>query len=182
LDTNFWGFFMTKHDEHFKLKIVQQYLAGAAGCQALGKEHGLAKSMVRRWVNWFEAHGIDGLKKKFTHYSAEVKLSVLQHMWDNELSYSQTATKFNIRNPGIVSVWEREYRRAGIDALTARPRGRPKPMPATPPKPETKPDDSNRSKQDLQAEVEHLRLENAYLKKLQALVQARPQAPLKKRK
>ncbi|WP_145882045.1 helix-turn-helix domain-containing protein [Pseudoduganella flava] len=173
---------MTKYDEYFKLRIVQQYLAGASGYKTLSKQHGLDASMIRRWVKWFEAHGVDGLKKKFTQYPAEVKLSVLQHMWDNELSCRQTAALFNIRNPGIVNIWEREFRRAGFDALIARPRGRPKSMPAAPPKPEMKPDDSNRSKEDLQAEVEHLRMENAYLKKLQALVQARPQAQPKKRK
>ena len=173
---------MTKYDEQFKLKIVQQYLTGAAGYKALGNQHGLEDSMVRRWVKWFQAHGIDGLKKKFTHYSAQAKLSMLQHMWDNELSCSQTAAVFNIRNPGILRVWEREYRRAGFDALIARPRGRSKSMPVPPPKPDKNPDDSNRSKEDLQAEVEHLRMENAYLKKLQALVQARPQAQPKKRK
>ncbi|QGZ38061.1 IS3 family transposase [Pseudoduganella flava] len=159
---------MTKYDEYFKLRIVQQYLAGASGYKTLSKQHGLDASMIRRWVKWFEAHGVDGLKKKFTQYPAEVKLSVLQHMWDNELSCRQTAALFNIRNPGIVNIWEREFRRAGFDALIARPRGRPKSMPAAPPKPEMKPDDSNRSKEDLQAEVEHLRMENAYLKKLQA--------------
>jgi len=173
---------MTKYDEQFKLQIVRQYLDGAAGYTALGKLHGLDDSMVRRWVKGFQAHGVDGLKKKFTHYSAEFKLSVLQHMWDNELSVGQTATLFDVRNPGILSVWERDYRRAGWDALIARPRGRPKSMTAAPLKPEKEPDDLDRSRQDLQAEVEYLRMENAYLKKLQALVQARPQTPPKKRK
>jgi transposase-like protein len=30
LDTNFWGFFMTKYNEQFKLEVVEQYLAGSA--------------------------------------------------------------------------------------------------------------------------------------------------------
>lgn len=173
---------MTKYDDRFKLKIVRQYLSGTAGYKTVGDQHGVGDSMVRSWVKLFQAHGVDGLRKKFTHYSAEVKLSVLRHMWDNELSYSQTAALFNIRNRGILSFWEREYQQAGLNALIARPRGRPKSMSTAPPMPEKKPDDSNRSREELQAEVEYLRMENAYLKKLQALVQARPQAQLKKRK
>jgi transposase len=50
-------------------------------------------------------------------------------------------------------------------------------------KPDQAPDDDKRSREDLLAEVNQLRMELAYVKKLQALVQARPkQAPRKKRK
>jgi transposase len=139
--------------------------------------------LVRRWVLAFRAHGLDGLKKKFSHYSAEFKLSVLQHMWDNELSYGQTTALFNIRSPGAISAWEHDYRRAGLDALAARPRGRPKSMSVAPSQPEQTPDDDKRSREELLAELDQLRMENAYLKKLQALVQARQQqTPPKKRK
>ncbi len=45
------------------------------------------------------------------------------------------------------------------------------------------PSDEKRSREELLAELDYLRMENAYLKKLQALVQARPkQASPKKRK
>jgi transposase len=174
---------MTKHDERFKLSVVQQYLNSTDGYKSIARQHGLDHGMVRRWVLTFRAHGKDGLKKKFSHYSAEFKLSVLQHMWDNELSYGQTAALFNIRSPGSLSVWEREYRRAGLDALVARPRGKPKSMSAASSQPNQKPEDDKRSREELLAEVNQLRMENAYLKKLQALVQARQQqTPPKKRK
>jgi transposase len=55
-------------------------------------------------------------------------------------------------------------------------------MSVAPSQPESKPDDE-KSREDLQAELDYLRMENAYLKKLQALVQARPKpASPKKRK
>ena len=173
---------MTKYDEHFKLSVVQQYLDGTAGFQTIAKQHGLAKSQVSQWVASFQAHGMEGLKKKFRYYSADFKLSVLQHMWENELSYGQTAAFFNIRNRGILSLWAREYRRVGLDALVAHPRGRRRSMPVASPPPERKTGEGKRSEEDLLAELEHLRMENAYLKKLQALVQARQQALPKKRK
>jgi transposase len=103
-------------------------------------------------------------------------------MWDNALALGQTAALFNIRNPGSLINWECEYRRAGLDGLAARPRGRPKSMSVAPSQPELKPDEE-KSREDLQAELDYLRMENAYLKKLQALVQARPKpASPKKRK
>jgi transposase len=183
LDTSFWGFFMAKYDERFKLSVVQQYLAGEGGYTALAHQHGLVQSLVRRWVQRFRAHGAEAFKKKFSHYSAEFKLSVLRHMWENELSYGQTAVQFDIRNPGILSVWERSFHGGGLDALKPRPRGRPTAMAVPTAKPDTPSDDEKRSREELLAELDHLRMENAYLKKLQALVQARPkQAPPKKRK
>lgn len=172
---------MTKYDEQFKLSVVQEYLAGTLGFKALGKKYRLCPSMVSRWVQWFQAHGTDGLKKKFTSYSAEFKLSVLQQVWENGLSYGQAATLYNIRNPGILSSWERAYRSGGIEALEPRPKGRPK-MAAPPNQPEV-PEDDKRSREDLLAELNHLRMENAYLKKLRALVQAKqkPASPTKRK-
>ena len=173
---------MAKYDEHFKLSLVQEYLSGAKGYKSIARQRGVPHEVLRRWILAYRIHGLDGLKKKFSHYSAGFKLSVLQHMWDNALALGKTAALFNIRNPGSLSTWEREYRRAGLDGLTARPRGKPKSMSVTPPQPESKPDDE-KSREDLQAELDYLRMENAYLKKLQALVQARQQqASPKKRK
>jgi transposase len=104
-------------------------------------------------------------------------------MWDNELSFGQTAAVFNIRNHAVVGVWERMYREGGFDALIPRPRGRPKQMPAPTTKPGSSSDDEKRTRDDLVYELKQLRMENAYLKKLQALVQARQQqTPPKKRR
>lgn len=56
-------------------------------------------------------------------------------------------------------------------------------MVAPPAKPDTASDDEKPSPEELLAELAYLRMENAYLKKLQALVQARPkQVSPKKRK
>lgn len=173
---------MSKHDEHFKLKVVQEYLKGAAGSRALAKKYGCQMRSVEIWVSLYRAHGKKGLGKKYSSYSAEFKLSVLQHMWDNELSFGQTAAVFNIRNRAVVGVWERMYREGGFDGLTPRPRGRPKQMPAPTIKPESSSDDEKRTRDELVAELNQLRMENAYLKKLQALVQARQQKTLPKKR
>ena len=95
----------------------------------------------------------------------------------------QTAVKFDIRDVGMVGRWERAYREGGVEGLVPRPRGKPKSMATAVPKPDDPADDNNRSREELLAEVNQLRMELAYLKKLEALVQARPkQAPKKKRK
>jgi transposase len=185
LDTNFWGFFMTKYTEQFKLEVVQDYLdAGSAGLRAVAQRHGIPSHfMVRKWVLAFQLHGNVGQSRKQSHYSAEFKLSVLQYMWDNHLSMLQAAVKFDIRDHGMVGRWERAYREGGVEALASRPRGKPRPMATLVPTQDSPPEDDKRSREELLAEVNQLRMEVAYLKKLEALVQARPkQAPKKKRK
>ena len=171
---------MTKYTESFKLAVVDHYLTGSAGSKAVAHYHGIARTVVRKWVASYRLHGLAGLQKKFTHYSATFKLSVLQHMWAQSLSYSETASLFDIRSHAMVGQWERRYHDGGIDALTSRPRGRPKtmPVPRTPLPPS--PDDQTRTRDDLLAELNYLRMENAYLKKLEALIQAQKKATLHK--
>lgn len=176
---------MAKYTEQFKLEVVQAYLASdSISSRDLAQRYGLTgHSMVQKWVAAYQLHGMPGLSKKFSRYSAEFKLSVLQHMWDNQLSITQTAAKFQVRNQAMVGMWERAYRSGGFDALESRPPGRPKKMATSVPEPKTPPDDDQRSREELLAELNDLRMEVAYLKKLRALVQAQQKAaPRKKRK
>jgi len=176
---------MAKYSEQFKLRIVQQYLEGAAGYQSIADIHGVNRSAVQHWVRLFEAHGTAGLAKKFSHYDAQFRLAVLEHMWANELSYGQVASVFNIRSAGCIGQWEHCYHSGGIDALMPRKRGRPKKMPdSQPPQPQLPADDETRTREELLSEVNHLRMENAYLKKLRALVQSQKQqrATLRKKR
>lgn len=168
---------MSKYSEQFKLAIVQQYLSGTAGYKQIAHEHNLPYSTVRKWVGLHRAHGTDGLAKKFSHYTAEVRLAVLQRMWSDELSYTQVAAAFNIRSAGCISQWERCYHSGGLDALAPRKRGGPKKMPILPDTepPESLPDPAGRTHDELVAEVNQLRMEVAFLKKLEALVQAQKQ-------
>jgi transposase len=175
---------MAKYDEQFKLKIVRRYLSEQAGLRPLARQHGLDDSLLRRWVMAYQQHGRDGLRKKHTSYSAQFKLSVLQHMQQAGLSYRQTAAFFDIRSVGDIGIWHRQYHSGGIDALASRPRGRPKTMaqskPPEPPIVDTA--DDERTRKELLREIAYLRAEVAYLKKLDALVQAKKAAQQKKRK
>ncbi len=164
---------MTKYDEQFKLALVEQYLSGTTGYKAIAKLHGLAHSMLRRWVSLHRQHGAAGLSKKFSHYDAAFRLAVLQRMWAGDMSYGEVAAEFNIRNFGCIGHWERCYHSGGLDALIPARRGRTTKMPMSEvPKPQLPPDGQEQTRDELIAEVNQLRMEVAYLKKLQALVQS----------
>lgn len=184
LDPTFGVFFMTKYDERFRRRVVQAYLAGEAGTKTLAHRYGVGRTMVRRWVASYREHGEQGLRKKHSHYDARFKLSVLQRMRRDELSYAQVAALFGIRNERSIPIWERLYHEGGIDALAPRRRGRPPKMITSPPP--KSPDDTVQkepSREELLKEIVYLRAEVAYLKKLDALLQSKKQAaPRKKRK
>jgi transposase len=176
---------MSKYSSTFKQEVVAYYGNGERSYREVGLRFGLDYSMVRRWVASYAAHGIAGLSRKHSHYDAQFRLSVLERMWKDRLSRRQAAALFDIRNVRCLSVWERQYERGGLEALAPRRRGgsrsMPKPPVALPSVTDTvkdgPPDDEARSREELLAELAYLRMENAYLKKLEALTQAR-QAPI----
>ena len=120
------------------------------------------------------------MRKKFSHYDSVFKLKVLRYMWDNELSYGQTAVHFDIRSAGSVGVWERQYREGGLAQLVPKPRGRPK-MPRTTSVAKHKKDE-DKSRDELIAELHQLRMEVEFGKKLDALVQAKKDAAQAKKR
>jgi transposase len=167
---------MTKYDERFKLKVVQEYLVGTLGYQRIAELHAVPQKSLETWVKLYRAHGADGLKKKFSHYSAQFRLEVIQRIRTDELSNGEAAALFNIRSAGCIGRWRRCYDAGGLEALTPRKRGRSKKMPELPDtKTELRPDAAGRTHEELVAEVNQLRMEVAYLKKLRALVQAQQQ-------
>lgn len=137
-------------------------------------------SLIERWVGFHRHHGEDGLTSKRSVYSAEFKLSVLQHMWDNSLSKGQTATAFNIRRHATVGDWERAYSVGGLEALKPHRKGRPTML--APEKQETTKADDTRTREELLEEVLDLRAEVDYLKKLEALVRSRKPSPTAQKK
>lgn len=173
---------MTKYDENFKREVVQSYLSGSIGAQRLAVKYGLDSETVRRWVEQYRQHGEQGLRKKYSHYDEHFKLSVLQRMWQEDLSCRQIAALFDLRGGSNVVVrWDRLYHEGGLDALKPKPRGRPKLMTIPKPPPQPLPSEDMRTLEQLRKENEYLRTEVAYLKKLNALVQAKKQVAQKKR-
>ena len=71
---------MSKHSEDLKRSIVERCVSGADSSHSAGLPHGIDPATVRKWVALYRAHGAAGLAKKFSHYDAAFKLSVLRRM------------------------------------------------------------------------------------------------------
>ena len=161
---------MSKYSSEFKLEVVQYYLDGKGGILATSKHFGVNHELLRGWIKKYQQHGLAGLiKQKISSYSGDFKLNVIEYMHSNHLSVAETAYHFNLGNNYIVGKWERIYYEEGPQALYEERRGRNKNMNFKPRKKKL----SKENEEDLIEEVQRLRMENAYLKKLQALIQER---------
>jgi len=157
-----------RYDEWFKLQVAQQCLHDGTSLREVARQHGLDHSLVRTWRESYRQHGVEGLRKTYTHRSAAFKLQVLETMWREGLSRRQTEALFDIRERGAIGRWARQYHSGGLTALEPKRKGR-HPMTQKPPSPPP-PSDDERSQEELLEELAYLRAENAYLKKLDALI------------
>lgn len=161
-----------KYTDEFKTEVVMEYLDGhSGGYDRLSEKYGIDRSMIRRWVALYKAGGIERLTKVTRSYSGEFKINVVEYMYQNSISIRQAAAIFGIQSPATLSKWERIYYEEGKDALFEERRGRRKDM-SKPKKPQAPKKNVNEN-EDLLKEVQYLRMENEYLKKLIALVQER---------
>ena len=163
---------MYKYTTEFKLKVVKHHLKTGDGYWKTTKFFKLpSTSMVQEWCRKYKKHGVEGLKpkSKYQNYDGKFKQDVIEYMHANHLSLTETCMYFNLGHRDLVRRWERIYYEKGPNALYEKHRKKNFNM-------------SNKSKNDkkckktekeLIIENEKLRAENAYLKKLNALVQER---------
>ena len=95
-------------------------------------------------------------------YTPEFKKLVVETMMEEKLSYCEAARRYEVSDDKRVKDWERIYLTEGPEGFAVERRGRgsagrPRKLP-------------KEVEEDLLAEVQRLRAENEYLKKLQALV------------
>ena len=101
-------------------------------------------------------------------YSSEFKIKVVETMEQEHLSLRETARQFGIGDHKVIAKWERYYLTEGKEGLYKERRGRACTASGT--RKGRKPKLDKKVKEDLIAEVQRLRMENEYLKKLNALV------------
>ncbi len=167
-------FFMAKpkYTLETRLAVVSHYLSGNDGTQRTAERFGVERTSVRRWVRAWQLHGIDGITWKNDRHSPAFRTAVVQTVLGEELSMREAAARFNISNETVVRHWVNIYKVSGQKGLLSIKPGRSKDM--TKPKKTSPLTDAvleKLSPEELRAELRYLRAENAYLKKLKALVQ-----------
>lgn len=157
-----------KYSKSDQLLAVKSVLWGDASLRSAAARLGCDHKLVRIWVARYKRFGESGLCPPRKSYRGDFKFKVVRCMEQKHLSLFETAIHFGV--PGSVTVrsWQRIYQREGADGLYQVKRKMKK---KNPPRQNLKRE--NLSHEELLKENEYLRAENAYLKKLRALVQER---------
>ena len=169
---------MSKYSCEFKLKVIKYYLEENHSYSECMKKFAIpTKSILNHWIHKYETHGVEGIMKQLKlSYDGKFKQDVVEYMHNNHLSATETANYFRLAGADVVLKWERIYYEEGPQGLHIERRGRSKNMNSKPKKKLSK-----EIEEDLIAENQRLRMENEYLKKLNALVQERIKRENKKK-
>lgn len=160
---------MSKYSEQEKLRAINYYLAGHS-FRETERALGISCSNIKEWVRMYRKNGVEGIAKKNRSYTGDFKVHVVEYMHIHQISSLEAASLFLIPSHRVVDKWERVYYEEGTPGLYRENRGRGSGM---------KSDNSKKkildeqTEKDLIAEVQRLRMENEYLKKLNALIHKR---------
>jgi transposase len=156
-----------KYDLAFKLRCVKDVLEKHRSIIDVSRRKSLHKDLLRKWLKDYEMDGLKGLEPKITNgiYSPSFKLNVLKTIERERLSIKGARLKFHIPSDSTIITWQKNFATFGINGLQSKPKGRPTTMNRKPKAPLTR-------LEELELENERLRCENAFLKKLRALIQA----------
>ena len=156
-----------KHSLSEKLQVIELYQSGY-GSVTISKQLGIEDSIVSRWIRVYQSDGFSGFDKRVhTQIPAELKQQAVKEVLENSLSFETVALKYKVSISAVYS-WVQRVKQYGYPALTTIKRGRPNKNMG---RPKNKEPETELEK--LQEEVRYLRAENAYLKKLRALVEER---------
>jgi transposase len=154
---------MTKYSTEEIIAAIEAVKAGESIVQ-IAKQYQICKKVLQWNVRCYSERGVNGLHCRTYNWSAEQKNDVLKYMHENQLSYTETGVLLGIRNSTILQ-WDRRYLENGIEGLENKKKGR-KPRVQKPKPPKTR-------EEELLDRIQYLEAENAYLKKLNALVAER---------
>ncbi|WP_369825002.1 IS3 family transposase [Sporosarcina sp. P13] len=155
---------MGKIDVEEKIQAIKRYVEGKESLGEIAQSIGIDKSEIRYWVQRYQYHGEKGFKKPCTSHSVQFKLDVIHYMADEHTSLRDTAARFNLPHHSTLRRWVNAYREEGTDALSPKEKRRP----SMKQKPENKKNPSV-SEKELQKEIDFLRMENEYFKKVECL-------------
>lgn len=165
-----------------KLDAIFRVEKGDESITSIAKSLQLTNTeLIHFWIEKYHFHGPESLEKNYTRYSFEDKLYILNYMNENGLSSIETAVHFNLSTPGTIRKWRISLGNESVDSLILKEKGQTKLKKDNPKKAKNQIFEEG-SLKALQAENERLRMENAFLKKLNALVQEKESLKRKTRR
>lgn len=159
----------TKFSISFKETLVREYLHGVSSSEELSCKYGISSRYLRRLAKRYSDTGCLGTDGNNNLYGKDFKLGCVLSVLRKKLSLSEATSRFGIPNDSTLVKWINLYDEFGEQGLETTKPGRPKLMAVEKKKKEEVSSDPKVAA--MQQELEYLRAENAYLKKLSALIQ-----------
>ena len=167
-----------KYSKEFKLECVMKYKNGEYIKDPPGVKHAYFHSQILKWNKIFDSVGEVGFDHSRPTLTIKDRMKLIIRIENGE-SCNSVAASAGI-NDGLLIKWHKIYLQDGIDSLQSLKRGNPK-MNNKPKIKKSLDDMSDKEKiKYYQEQLEYLEAENAYLKKLRALVQSKQDQQRKK--
>ena len=156
------------HSLEEKLDVIKMHENGA-GIKRIAKRLGLCKSLITLWLEQYKQHGKDGFMRLpyNCRYNFEEKCQIICEIEEKYVPLHVVSAKYRVAR-STLRCWRQIVRRDGYEALREVKYGRKYASMGRPKKKEPVTE-----LEKLQRENELLRAENAYLKKLKALMTER---------
>lgn len=87
---------MAKFTVKDKLQAVNRYLNGSESSLEIAKSLGTNHKAILKWVKQYEYNGVEAFVKRYTNYTQQFKLDVLNYIIEHGTSLVETAAIFNI--------------------------------------------------------------------------------------
>lgn len=162
-----------------KLKMVLEYKKNGSTPTVEGCSKKTMYNRIRMWAKVYDIYGENALEHRSRRWTLEDKANAVQRVLEGE-SYCKVAHSLGMPRETQVLTWHRKYLELGWDGLKLDGRGRKRKMGNKPIKP-FKSKSQAEEIVELRKRLEYLEAENAYLKKLAALVQQRKAQEQKKK-
>lgn len=147
-----------------KMEVINYILENDASLFQAEKKFNISRETIRIWLYRYKHGGKSKLKKSknYNKYTGQFKVDVVEYMHEHRFSHKKTSIIFMVSDC-LVKEWDLVYRHEGKDVLLKGNYMKSRKKKNL--------DLNKKSREELLEEIEQLRMENAYLKKLRALVQ-----------
>jgi len=167
-----------KYTKEFKLECIHKYQNGEYIHDPPGTKHRDFHNQILKWHRIYESLGEAGLEHGRPTLDIEQRIELIKRVENGE-SYCSAALSAGIGDD-LLAKWHRIYLEKGVDGLKSLKRGR-RSMPKKKIEININKADEDKTREELLEELKLARIENDYLKKLNALVQRRKAQEQKKK-
>lgn len=165
---------MAKYSHEVRVKVVMEIEHGAS-IKYAAQKYGVSRALALGWYRRYQKGGIEEVIRTNETYSADFKRIAVEYLLANDVSLDKAAVALGIPNQSSLWSWKRKFLAGGAAALLDKQKGGPVKLPK-------KPDKSAKpmsKEEQYEARIKELEMENAYLKKLNALVSEREKSKKK---